>query len=261
MSRAELKEDGEDLMGFGKYTELTYMQVFRRHPSYLKWALEVEKEEDLTGGLSDYVDWAKQWRRYALLSQHSDASDDDYDDDDSDEESESNESHESHSGAGFFPCRSCERPTFACTCKECIVCGVKVDVLDDEEWGDDYERCGACKITCDVCGQPVESEDDLDADDCCEACARSDEEPDLSEEEPDLSEVEVVGSRTREERDAELRAHAAEREASAEAPAGDHAPPTSQKASKRSAPIKVKPVPFLADPTAKRMKLEAIKKE
>ena len=202
-------------MGFGKYSDLTYVQVYRNYPSYLKWAMATEREQGgLSGGLEDYVEWAKQWRRFAHHDDDddlfSDAEEEEEDDDDDSGQDSYQDSEEEDSDSdasdtdGFALCKRCVRPHFGCSCVRCSGCSMRLNILEyDGEWDDDNERCADCMITCAQCSEPVASEDDLDDSGWCQTCARTCASP-PSEDEAAGSE----GSRTCEEKDEDLRGHA-----------------------------------------------------
>ena len=50
---------GGSVMGFGKFSELTYEEVAEQHPAYVKWALETVKEEGQASDakLRKFVTW------------------------------------------------------------------------------------------------------------------------------------------------------------------------------------------------------------
>ena len=44
-------------MGFGEHAAKTYQEVWTHHPSYVKWALKVSQEEEVSPRLGRFIRW------------------------------------------------------------------------------------------------------------------------------------------------------------------------------------------------------------
>ena len=47
----------QDVMGFGKHSEMTYIEVMNREPSYCRWAKDTYQEESTSIYLKRFVEW------------------------------------------------------------------------------------------------------------------------------------------------------------------------------------------------------------
>ena len=199
--REELRVEGGTLMGFGKYYDLTYLQVYRQHSDYFQWALDQEQNYGVSGPLADFLDWAKQWDQGVHVS---------YDSDDSDAYDEYVDHF--YEGEGGEASDDEEQ-----VCSECGAVQHEFDLMARGPL-DRYGRCGLCTWRCDECEEAfdedelTEHESGMLCPDCLEAV--QDEE----EAAADAGEVEVTGSRTRAERDAALRLAAVDVDAEPETP-------------------------------------------
>jgi hypothetical protein len=213
-SLAELTSDGnETYMGFGKHSDLTYMQVYRRHRSYLIWA---RMQSNPGGGLYDFVRWANAYEGAIGVQRD----DEDYCDDVYGHEYIGGYDHYDDYGDAYAGddthCEDCGELTYPddlddfnrcehCSIK-CEACGCAVRA---EEEVDDFGHCENCEIVCDGCDCSFERPSDL-VDGLCIDCEenKGERNGEEEEEEEDDGEVEVTHVVTREERDAALRAAA-----------------------------------------------------
>ncbi len=51
---------GRDVMGFGKYAEMSYLEVRMHHPDYVQWCLKTEAEEDVNWRMQRFLKWIRQ---------------------------------------------------------------------------------------------------------------------------------------------------------------------------------------------------------
>mmetsp|Transcript_50180 Transcript_50180/g.166177 ORF Transcript_50180/g.166177 Transcript_50180/m.166177 type:complete len:217 (+) Transcript_50180:44-694(+) len=173
---------GSQPMGFGQYAHLTYGQVLRRHPDYLDWA---EDQPGLSGPLADWVEWCHGQEPASV--EHSDGSEDSEDDDDSDDRPPrwATHPHEYYENGWDNSDNS--------DSEDSIV------VEDDSEDEDDEE----------------DSEDEQSSEDE----QKSEDEEGSEADSEGTVDVEIVGTRSREEKDAALRAEAIDLEAQPDATA------------------------------------------